>query len=132
MLYLLTQGEVTFFKRPEQLYVESNKRIKIENIELMVNPKRTCLEKLGLPIGSIKGPSLLNEDVVVFKDSPIYSLVTKTRCLVFSVSASNTGLPTECVKALQVQTMDKFSNFNNQVLQLESQLSQSKERLLLA
>jgi CRP-like cAMP-binding protein len=38
-LYIMKSGEISFYKRPESLYNNDKKRIKINNLENMTNPK---------------------------------------------------------------------------------------------
>jgi hypothetical protein len=51
----MQRGEVFLFKRPEALYDKSQKRIKIDHIECLTNPKDSGEEHLGLPMGTLKG-----------------------------------------------------------------------------
>ena len=52
-LYLLLNGEVTFYKRPEGLYNLEQKRIKIDRIDNIQNPKDSGADALGLPMGTL-------------------------------------------------------------------------------
>lgn len=72
------RGEVMFFKRPESLYDDNEKRIKINDLENIENPKDSGHERFGLVTGTFKGQTLLCEDSIVFKDKLMYSVVTKT------------------------------------------------------
>jgi CRP-like cAMP-binding protein len=92
-MYLLLKGEVTFYKRPEALYDKSDKLVKFQDIGNILNPKDSGSERLGLPMSVFKGPYLLGEDAIVFADTNIYSLVTKTKCTLLALPAREFDLP---------------------------------------
>lgn len=52
-LYLMLQGEVTYYKRPEGLYDDAANRIKIDWIKYISNPKDSGSDHLGMPMGQI-------------------------------------------------------------------------------
>ena len=64
----------------------------------------------------------------------IYSIVTKTKSVIFVLPAANAHLPLECIKTLKVQAMDKYSWVNKRVLTVEAHLGQKdlKEKIWLA
>lgn len=135
-LYVMLRGEVTLYKRPEALYEDiSQRRIKIDQIDCLTNPKDAGEERLGLPMGTLKGNTLLCEDSIVFRDKLIYSLVTKTKSIVYVIPADQARmLPNECQKAIKLLTMEKYSCFNERVLKTEEFLTQNetKEKIWLA
>ena len=63
-------------------------------------------------MGTLKGPTLLAEDSLVFKDKMIYSLVTKVKSLIYFLPSSDAYLPPECAKSLRVLTMEKYNWVN--------------------
>jgi CRP-like cAMP-binding protein len=92
-LYVLVSGEIAFFKKPEAIYDQYDKLIKIKDIGNIKNPKDAGMEHLGLTMGSFTGPSLIGEDSIVFGDKNIFSLITKTKCQVLELPASQVHLP---------------------------------------
>lgn len=93
--------------------------VKINYLDGLANPKDAGREQLGLAMGTFKGPILLGEDAIVFGDKHLYSLVTKSKCLVFELAASQVSLPVDCFNAMKVQSIDKYNSINDQLLKTE-------------
>ena len=86
-------------------------------------------------MGSFKGQTLLCEDSVIFRDSLMYSVITKTKCLMYVLPfAEAIHLPSEIQKALKINTLDKYRWINERVLRVEDQLEANdvKEKIWLA
>jgi hypothetical protein len=49
------EGEVTLLKRPESMYDDNEKRIKIDYLKNIANPKDSGNEKYGREMGILKG-----------------------------------------------------------------------------
>lgn len=128
-LYVLLDGEVTLYKRPEALYDIDARRIKVDQIDCVANPKDAGEERLGLPMLTLKGPTLLGEDSIVFRDRLTYSLATKTKVIAYVICADLArALPTECQKTLKLMTLDKYSCFNERVIKTEEHLNVAKTK----
>jgi hypothetical protein len=86
-------------------------------------------------MGTIKGSCLLCEDSIVFHDNLIYSLVTKTKSLIYAIPAEIAySLPNECQKAIKLSIMEKYGCFNERILRTEEFLHQNdkKEKIWMA
>ena len=77
-MWLLLDGEISVFKRPESMYEENGNPTNVKQITLFQNPVDSKNEKMGLFMGTIKEVSLLADDAIVFSQPMIYSLKTKT------------------------------------------------------
>ena len=77
-IWLLLQGEVSVLKRPESIYDENGKPTDVKQIALFQNPVDSNSQKFGLVMGTIKEANLLADDSIVFGQSMMYSLKTKT------------------------------------------------------
>lgn len=71
---------MNFYKKPESLYNADGTLIRTVNNRLngLVLPIEGPAAEYGLEIGSIKGPTLVCEDSVLFKQDMSYSLGVKT------------------------------------------------------
>lgn len=80
-IWLLIQGEVTVYKRPESIYDEYGKPTDVKQIDLLPNPIDSNCQKFGMIMGTIKEENLLSDDSVVFNQPMMYSLKTKTQII---------------------------------------------------
>ena len=60
--YFILRGEVNLYKRPESMYTSTKERVKADDIDLFQNPRDSGNEKIGLAIGSMKGPCFVGDD----------------------------------------------------------------------
>ena len=77
-MWLLLQGEVNVMKRPESIYDENGKPTDVKQLALFQNPVDSNSQKFGVVMGVIKGANLLADDAIVFSQSMMYSIKTKT------------------------------------------------------
>ena len=133
-LYLILQGDVTLFKRPESLYTVDGKRIKTDDIKYWANPKDSGNDRIGVPVSYMKAKCLIAEDAIFFKQPLYYSVKTHTHVVALRVSATEAERwPIEIAKALRIYSLDKYRHMFTRVSRLETQLKscENKENLKL-
>lgn len=85
-IWILLEGEVSVYKRPESMYDESGNPTDVKKIAMFPNPVDSNSKKLGMCMGAINQVNLLADDAVMFRQALIYSLKTKTRILAWRCS----------------------------------------------
>lgn len=65
-MWLILQGEIDLYKRPESLYDEFGKPTDSSKLHLWQNPADSGNAKIGVKAGIIKDKNLICEDALVF------------------------------------------------------------------
>ncbi len=65
-MWLILEGEVSVFKRPESIYDENGNLTDVKEVALFPNPVDSNSTKLGIYMGGIMETNLLADDAIVF------------------------------------------------------------------
>jgi RNase H-fold protein (predicted Holliday junction resolvase) len=107
-IYILLEGVLSFYKRPESLYTENGKRIDSSDIDHMKNPLDAGEQNIGIEISQISNQTIVCEDAVVFRQPLSYSLKTSSRVIALRCLASSAYTWSDEIKnVLKVNSLDK-------------------------
>ena len=110
-VYLILEGSLTLFKRPESMYDKQGRQIKVHEIDLQVNPKHSGNTKVGVQMTQVNH-GLVCEDAVSFGEPLSYSVKTKQQSVLFRCPFEAAKVwPAEITDNLKVYTLDKYRVF---------------------
>ena len=85
-VYIVMQGSLTLFKRPESMYDTEGYLINVDEIEFQSNPKDSGNSQIGQKMTTIKH-GLVGEDAVIFNQKLAYSIKSNERVNVLRARA---------------------------------------------
>ena len=110
-VYIVLEGSLALFKRPESMYDAQGRLIKVHEIELQVNPKHSGDAKIGQRMTTVRA-GLLGEDAIIFDQPLPYSIKTDERCVVLRTPTEDAKKwPIDIHNALKMKSLDKYKVF---------------------
>lgn len=86
-LWLILQGEVEIYKRPESLYDHEGQMTDSSGVNLWSNPNDSGNKMYGCKVGIIKDSNFICEDAIFFNQCLVYSVKTKTQVLAWRLQS---------------------------------------------